>query len=107
MTPRTLRCLELLWQKGVLNGVEHVLGLSRVLFRVHDARAILPNQVQLPLPRALGNDIRGLQDLRLAQRDQHARPILSALTHHHDSRVQLLAHAYMPLLLRTYAGSSG
>lgn len=97
MTSRALRGDQLLREEDRLYLVEHVLRLARVLLRIHDARSIPPEQVQVVLEVALVEHARQFQHLRLTMRNQHSRPVLPALAHHDHPRVEFLRHRYASL----------
>lgn len=94
MTSRTFWSNELLWKENCLHLIEHIFRLSRVLLRIHDARSITPEQIQVLTEVALVKHARHIQHLGLTMSNQHSCPVFPALAHNYHSRMQLLCHCY-------------
>ena len=86
--------LQQIGQELVLQSIKHVLRLPCVLFRVHNARSIAPNQIQVPLNRVVADDVREAHGTHFRQRNQHSRTVLPALAHHRNSGVELLGQVW-------------
>ena len=88
------RSLQQIGQKLVLQSIEHVLRLPCVLFRVHNARSIASNQIQVPLDRIIADDVGKAHGAHFRERNQHSGPVLSTLAHHRNSGMELLGQVW-------------